>query len=67
MISSLHNKGIEAVLVSSGAMGFIQCPRSEKRPAEVGKQHCLKCRAVGHDEPFIRKVFLTHKQGTSFF
>ena len=42
VISSLHNKGIEVVLVSSGAMGFgLNVLDLEKRPAEVGKQQAV--------------------------
>ena len=42
MISSLHNKGIEVVLVSSGAMGFgLNVLDLETRPAEVGKQQAV--------------------------
>ena len=41
VISSLH-KGIEVVLVSSGAMGFgLNVLDLEKRPAEVGKQQAV--------------------------
>ncbi|MBS4923164.1 MAG: glutamate 5-kinase [Streptococcus salivarius] len=42
VISSLHNKGIEVVLVSSGAMGFgLNVLDLDKRPAEVGKQQAV--------------------------
>ena len=42
VISSLHNKGIEVVLVSSGAMGFgLNVLDLETRPAEVGKQQAV--------------------------
>mgnify|MGYP002240294624 CR=1 FL=1 len=38
----MHNKGIEVVLVSSGAMGFgLNVLDLEKRPAEVGKQQAV--------------------------
>jgi len=42
VISSLHNKGIEVVLVSSGAMGFgLNVLDLDKRPVEVGKQQAV--------------------------
>ncbi len=42
LISSLHNKEIEVVLVSSGARGFgLIVLDLDKRPAEVGKQQAV--------------------------
>ena len=66
VISSLHNKGIEVVLVSSGAMGFgLNVLDLEKRPAEVGKQQAVSSRAGGYDEPLFAGLFTLPDQDIS--
>ena len=65
VISSLHNKGIEVVLVSSGAMGFgLNVLDLEKRPAEVGKQQAVSS-VGGYDEPIFSGLFTLSDQGIS--
>ena len=66
VISSLHNKGIEVVLVSSGAMGFgLNVLDLETRPAEVGKQQAVSSVGRWHDEPLFSSLFTLPNQGIS--
>ena len=67
VISSLHNKGIEVVLVSSGAMGFgLNVLDLEKRPAEVGKQQAVSSVGqVADDEPLFAGLFTLPDQDIS--